>query len=538
MTRSAYFLAALASAALPGLDPVSVQRVRPQPADSCDIAFVKDAEGRTWVIQAPRTPVAGAMLEDIAELSALLAHRLDIAVPAVQGQVVVPEGRALVFPRLPGRPLDLRLLPEGLGLAADIGRALAHVHNLEVALFEEAGRPAYDADTTRARHLSDLDRAAATGHVPTALLSRWERELEDVSLWRFLPTPVHGSFTGSNILASFDDDDDAGAGRVSALLGWEDAHVGDPAEDFAELTALAPPAALQAVVDAYGPSRIDRPDSHLLARARLSSEMRLIRRLLRAVAAEERALVDQAAQDLRDLDERVFAEAQRKASAAEARPPVRRLLSEDVPATPPDEPSQQPPQRAAASDIETVAVPLSPADPPPTRWDVVTQAVPYGAVEESSTPSGAGDLPTRGEGQDAEAESSADPAPGRSEGALESANEPAPEQPSEPDSSPPGGPESVPQAGDADPRGASSQAVAPPQPAPDRAGLPADELAEPDADAERRAGSDAAHQSALLFEIEDAEPLDDGGVLDLHEGASEFVPVERRPPPSSSPESD
>jgi aminoglycoside phosphotransferase (APT) family kinase protein len=535
VTRSAYFLAALASAALPGLDPVSVQRVRPQPADSCDIAYVEDTQGREWVIQAPRTPVAGALLEDVAELSALLAHRLDIAVPAVQGQVAVPEGRAVVFPRLPGRPVDLGQLPEGLGLAAVVGRALAHVHNLEIALFEEAGRPAYDADTTRARHLSDLDRAAATGHVPTALLARWERDLEDVSLWRFLPTPVHGSFTGSNILASFDDEDDAGTGRVSALLGWEDAHIGDPAEDFAELTALATPGALRAVVAAYGPSRIDRPDAHLLVRARLSSEMRLIRRLLRAVAAEERELVELTAQDLRALDERVFTEAPHQASAAESRPSVRRLLHEDLapqgPDAIPDEPSPHRPQRPASSEIETVAVPMGAAHPPASRGDVVTQAVPSGADEGSGVTSVA-DLP-----QDADQQSVADPAPERHGPAAQSSNELAPEAASEPSPGSTGGTDSASQVGDAAPPEVSAEAATPPHAVSETNGRSVTEPAEPDGVADREAGTDAARQSALLFEIEEAEPLDEG-VLDLHEGASEFVPVDRPPRPSGPPRPD
>ena len=229
---------------MPGLDPTSVQRVRHSPDDLFDVAYLEDTQERRWVVKAPRTPVAGAMLEDVGEVSALLGHRLDLAIPIVRGHVRVPEGRAVVQPRLPGRPLDFAQLPGGLGLAGDVGRALAHIHNLEVALFEEAGRPAYDAEATRARRLVDLDRAAATGHVPTGLLARWEHSLEDVRLWRFLPTPVHGSFTGAHVLASFDDEDDAVRGRVSAILGWELAHVGDPAEDFADLAAQASPAAL------------------------------------------------------------------------------------------------------------------------------------------------------------------------------------------------------------------------------------------------------------------------------------------------------
>jgi hypothetical protein len=269
--------------------------------------------------------------------------------------------------------------------------------------------------------------------------------------------------------------------------------------------------------------------------------MRLIRRLLRAVAAEERERVERAAQDLRELDERVSTEAQRKAVAAESRPPVRRLLSEEVvPATTPDEPTTQ---RPAASDIETVAVPLTPADPAPSGGDVVTQAVPYGAHERSGLPSVAARATTSGEEQSAEAEGSGDVAPQSPEGGAESTHALAPEPAPEPSPMAPGE-ESAAQGADA---------ATGPRPASETAGRTPAAQAPPDVDVDPGAGPDTRQselhpephperqpepQPALHFEIEDAEPLDDEGVLDLHEGASEFVPVERRPRPPGSPQPD
>ena len=58
-----------------------------------------------------------------------------------------------------------------------------------------------------------------------------------MSLWRFAPTPTHGDLGGEQILAVFDDDDDAATGRVRAFTGWEDAKVADPADDFAALVS-------------------------------------------------------------------------------------------------------------------------------------------------------------------------------------------------------------------------------------------------------------------------------------------------------------
>jgi aminoglycoside phosphotransferase (APT) family kinase protein len=316
VTRSPLFLAALASAAVPGLDPVSVEGVRTRAGGSFDLAFLTDHQDRRWVVKAPLTQASGAELEAVVALGPLLGRRLDLAIPMVRGQVPVPEGRAIVYLRLPGRPLDFAALPPG-DLASGIGRALAHIHNLHLGLFEEAGRPVYDAEAHRRRQLSELDRAAATGHVPTNLLTRWEQRLEDISLWRFAPTAVHGSFTGEHVLVSFHDEDRAEAGEVRGVLGWEQSRIGDPADDFADVVGLATPETLDIVLSAYAQSRVERPDGNLLARARLAAEMTSMRVLLRALGSAAPDLVEDAAESLRALEERVAAEDELRAVEAD-----------------------------------------------------------------------------------------------------------------------------------------------------------------------------------------------------------------------------
>ena len=304
-SRSPAFLAALASAAVPGLDPVSARAVAPGPAGEFDAAIVIDEQDRPWFVRCPRTPAAGARLESAAALAALLARRLPFQVPVPKGFAALPDGRAGVYPVLPGRPLAFDALPAGPGLAADLGRAIAAIHNVDRGVFDEAGMPSYDADSYRTRHLADLDRAAATGHVPTALLSRWEGALDDVTLWRFAPAPVHGGLTGSQVLAGFDSDEDAATGRVRAVVGWEDAKVADPADDFAAIVTLAGPAAVESVLEAYANSRIERPDPHLRRRARLAAEFAQLTNLLTAVTLGDPDRVRAMARRLVELERRV-----------------------------------------------------------------------------------------------------------------------------------------------------------------------------------------------------------------------------------------
>lgn len=223
MERTPSYLAALASVAVPGLDPVTVEALPSLPHQLYDVAFVMDTEHRRWVVRAPRTEAAGARMEQGFALLALLARRLPFAVPTPKGFAAVPGGgRAAVYPYLPGHNLELAELPPGPGLAAEVGRAIAALHNEDPRVFEEAGAETYDSEGYRTRRLADLDRAAATGRVPSMLLARWERALEDVALWRFATTPTHGDLGGDEILAVFDGED-AGTGRVRALTGWDDA---------------------------------------------------------------------------------------------------------------------------------------------------------------------------------------------------------------------------------------------------------------------------------------------------------------------------
>jgi macrolide phosphotransferase len=273
------------------------------PGHQFEVAFVQDTQQRRWVLRAPISAAAGAQMDVSVALLGLLARRLPFSVPTPRGFVNLKEGgRAVVYPYIKGRPLDFEHLPAGPGIAAELGRALAALHNIDLALCEEAGLTSYDPDTYRTRRLSDLDRAAATGHVPTGLLSRWERSLEEVSLWRFAPTPTHGDLTGDEVLAVFEDDKDATTGRVRGLTGWENAKVADPADDFATLVTQASPSALDSVLEAYAAARVDRPDKHLERRARLAGELRLVSELLVAVGSRNPRRIEACAERLRQLE--------------------------------------------------------------------------------------------------------------------------------------------------------------------------------------------------------------------------------------------
>jgi len=283
-------LAAIATAAVPGLTPTAVSSAPDDPADF-DSALLLDSEGKRWRVRSPRHAEASARLET--EFLVLRAFapgvraELPFLMPTVAGSVRLGTLTTFVYSHLSGSTRSVEELTSGPGsLAREIGSALAAIHDLPRSLVSNADLPSYTPNEFRQRRLNELDQAATTGKIPAALLRRWEHAMEDVSLWRFNPSVVHGDLHEDNLLVE--------SGRVTAVTGWTDLRIGDPADDFAWLVASNEQEFIDAVLAAYTSSRRDVPDQHLLRRAALSAEFALAQYLVKGLAAGDQEMVSEA----------------------------------------------------------------------------------------------------------------------------------------------------------------------------------------------------------------------------------------------------
>ncbi|MGX1160315.1 phosphotransferase family enzyme [Arthrobacter sp. SLBN-100] len=303
MRRKPIELAAVATAAVPGLTPTAVSSAPDDPADF-DSALLLDSEGKRWRVRSPRHAEASARLETeflvLRAFAPAIRAELPFLMPTVAGSVRLGTLSTFVYSHLAGSTRSVEELTAGPDvLAREIGVALAAIHDLPRSLVSNADLPSYTPNEFRQRRLNELDQAATTGKIPPALLLRWEHALEDVSLWRFNPSVVHGDLHEDNLLVE--------GQRVTAVTGWTDLRIGDPADDFAWLVASNEQDFVDAVLDAYTAGRRDTPDNHLLRRAALSAEFALAQYLVKGIASDDSGMVSEAEEMLatlaRDIEE-------------------------------------------------------------------------------------------------------------------------------------------------------------------------------------------------------------------------------------------
>jgi aminoglycoside phosphotransferase (APT) family kinase protein len=204
--------------------------------------------------------------------------------------------RIVVFEFLYGSPIDIARLASNAQLIASIGAAIGAIHNLDTELIRSAGLPEYSAADIARLRVNELDAVALTGKIPGVLLQRWQEALEDVALFRFNPTVVHGELSDSTVLEQ--------DRNVSAVLNWGAMHIGDPAEDFAWLAGLRNVDLIEEARSAYS-AETKNFDSTLIQRAMLYNELAHASWLLHGTKLGDESIVEEATINLEILEEEV-----------------------------------------------------------------------------------------------------------------------------------------------------------------------------------------------------------------------------------------
>ena len=299
MGKSPLILAALASEAVPGL---RFKHVQPIHADSptSDSALLTAESGEHFIIRLSKAGAAGADQDtELAALKLLASVDLPFDVAKLIGESRTPEGgRALLFSFIYGGQIDLETLNPHSPVTESLGASIAAIHNIPVHILQDAGFPEYDPSAIVQSRIAELDRALDTGKVPASLLQRWEHAFEDVALFRFQPTVIHGSIDSDNVVVNDQ--------RVSGFMSWSNLKIADPAEDLAWVAGSYNSEAAYNVMLAYQAAR-PSADERLRLRAQLYSEFAMARWLLHGVKLGDDYIVEDAASMLQGLVEEIEA---------------------------------------------------------------------------------------------------------------------------------------------------------------------------------------------------------------------------------------
>ncbi len=278
MASSPLILAALAKAALPSAKFKQAKALPREGREPINSALLTDSDGIQYIVRESRNAKGNLKLATETQCIRAVkgAGSLPFRVPNLVSESTTPEGKTLqILEFVYGGITEIESLGANDPMLRQVGLAIAAIHGLSIDKIRQSGLPEFSATETRESRIADLDRAAATGRIPAALLQRWETALEDLDLFRFQPTVVHGNLNSGSILEL--------DGEVSGVTNWSDLHIGDPAEDFGVFASNSDSDVLDAVKFAYFERR-DDVDANLAQRATLYSELAIASYLVSSLA--------------------------------------------------------------------------------------------------------------------------------------------------------------------------------------------------------------------------------------------------------------
>ncbi|HEX8002496.1 MAG TPA: phosphotransferase [Mycobacteriales bacterium] len=201
--------------------------------------FVVVDTGR-WVFRLPRAEWAADHLRVERRLLALLGPRLPVPVPEMSLHSLADGTPYALYPRLPGTPSTCA---EAAAVAGDVAAFLTALHATEPADALILG-----LDAPGKLDLDVLARRATAEVVPLLPWASVSALHEAFAVLREpvpVETVVHADLGEANLLVA--------GGRLTGVLDWSDAHVGDPAMDLTWFVQCLGVAGAREALAAYAP---------------------------------------------------------------------------------------------------------------------------------------------------------------------------------------------------------------------------------------------------------------------------------------------
>lgn len=195
------------------------------------VGFATALDGQRWVLRVPRRPDVITRAKSEAAALAMLRRHVPFAVPDWQ----IFSEELIAYPILPGLPgltfdpatyeVTWHFDKDSPLFAESLGAAIAALHAVPRAAAIEAGMAPNTVAEVRQKLRNDLDRVNGVFEIPAARWDDWQAWLADDSYWPLETAVVHGDLYAGHVMVEAD-------GRVTGMIDWTEARLGDPAIDL------------------------------------------------------------------------------------------------------------------------------------------------------------------------------------------------------------------------------------------------------------------------------------------------------------------
>lgn len=214
------------------------------------VGFATDTSGRRWVLRVPRRDDVQAKIEREARILDFVKRRLPVEVPDWQihgpdlvAYPMLTDPMALVFDA-ETHSVTWNIDQGAETYVASLAEVLVALHASPVAKAVAAGIPDSSPEETRIQIHQDLESVKREIGIGRDLEDRSRRWLDNDRLWPDFSALTHGDLYAGHVAAAAD-------ARVSGVIDWTEAAVGDPSIDFSGHLAAFSPESLERLVAAY-----------------------------------------------------------------------------------------------------------------------------------------------------------------------------------------------------------------------------------------------------------------------------------------------
>lgn len=196
-------------------------------------AIAQTKKGASWLLRIPRRLDVLASVQREWDILTLVRPHLPVQVPNWQ----ICTNELIAYPLLAGKPagtidpelqayrweIDAQHLPHTY--LRSLGDALAALHNIQHQAVAKVGLKTPSITEIRTTWSERIARVKEAYSVNPKLSNRWQRWLDNDTLWPEHTTLIHGDLHPGHILIDCQ-------GQVTGLIDWSEARVDDLALDF------------------------------------------------------------------------------------------------------------------------------------------------------------------------------------------------------------------------------------------------------------------------------------------------------------------